>query len=309
MSLGPTRPARLSSFVTHSFVFRTGRFQLPVTNGKFRSHSCCTTHIVYPSVKVVIWIWSFLGAFAGVTTLYMLFGRSKYFQARGVPPIIAPFAASAVLCFGAIEAPFSQPRNLVGGHLLASIVGVSMHKLFALLPRDKCEDLRWLSSSVSCALAIIGMDMLDVTHPPSGAIALLASSDDRIVAIGWLYIPVVLISSLVLVSVALMVNNIQRQYPTYWIGPTKPSDPKRGDKTRSETPVLSDTQSLAPSQATRAHTTPTLNKLEMGQSVTNMSIPSIPAPAKIDGALRRSGGVGMIKTWLQGCCSALTPEI
>ncbi|KAH7101764.1 HPP family-domain-containing protein [Auriculariales sp. MPI-PUGE-AT-0066] len=170
--------------------------------------------------RATVWIWSFIGAFAGITALFMLFGRSHYFQARHVPPIIGSFAASAVLCFGAIQAPFSQPRALVGGHLLASIIGVCINKIFALLPPDRYEDLRWLSAALSCAVTIVGMDMLNVTHPPAGATALLACSEDGITAIGWLYIPVILLSSLIMLVIALCTNNIQRRYPVYWLAPT-----------------------------------------------------------------------------------------
>ncbi len=38
---------------------------------------------------------------------------------------------------------------------------------------------------------------------------------------GWVLLPIVLISSLLLMSVALIINNIETQYPLYWIKATE----------------------------------------------------------------------------------------
>ena len=48
----------------------------------------------------------------------------------GFPLLIGSFGASAVLAFGAIRSPLAQPRNLVGGHFLSALVGVSCYFLF-----------------------------------------------------------------------------------------------------------------------------------------------------------------------------------
>ena len=38
--------------------------------------------------------------------------------------IMAPFGASRVLAFAVWDAPLSQPRNLVGGHLISTFTGL-----------------------------------------------------------------------------------------------------------------------------------------------------------------------------------------
>ena len=38
--------------------------------------------------------------------------------------LLGSFGASCVLVFGFPDLPFSQPRNLVGGHVLSSLVGL-----------------------------------------------------------------------------------------------------------------------------------------------------------------------------------------
>ena len=52
----------------------------------------------------------------------------------GFPLLIGSFGASAVLAFGAIRSPLAQPRNLVGGHFLSALVGVSCYFLFPGTP-------------------------------------------------------------------------------------------------------------------------------------------------------------------------------
>lgn len=148
--------------------------------------------------------------------------------------------ASAVLCYGAIEAPLAQPRALMGGHFISGLIGVCITKLFRLLHNEtRFDELRWLAGSLSTATAIVAMQITETTHPPAGATALLAAVNDEITDLGWqvlnliavgriliqcrYYLPIILLSSsLVLVS-ALITNNIQRRYPVYWFAPVVPA--------------------------------------------------------------------------------------
>lgn len=98
--------------------------------------------------------------------------------------------ASAVLVYGAIESPLAQPRALLGGHFIASLIGVSITKLFSLLHSEqKFDELRWLAGSLSTATAIVAMQITETTHPPAGASALLAAVSPEITELGWLVIP------------------------------------------------------------------------------------------------------------------------
>ena len=72
----------------------------------------------------------------------------------GFPLLIGSFGASAVLAFGAIRSPLAQPRNLVGGHFLSALVGVSCYFLFPGTP--------WLASCLAVATAIA---LMHVTKP------------------------------------------------------------------------------------------------------------------------------------------------
>lgn len=130
--------------------------------------------------------------------------------------------ASAVLVYGAIESPLGQPRALIFGHFFSALVGVCITKLFSLVSAAKFESLRWLAASLSAAIATVVMQITETTHPPAGATALLPAVDEAVWEISWYYLPIVLLSSVIILFVALVVNNIQRRYPTFWISPPKP---------------------------------------------------------------------------------------
>lgn len=152
--------------------------------------------------------WSFIGAFFGIGLIafiqsYLVTKTENIF-------LIGSFGASSVLIYGAIQSPLAQPRNLIGGHLVSALVGVTIYKL---LP-----DILWLTAPLAVAFSIVGMQITKTLHPPGGATALIAViGSGKIKAMGYLYVvSPVLTGSLILLIVALIFNNItsNRKYPT-----------------------------------------------------------------------------------------------
>lgn len=209
-----------------------------------------------PLSPYLVYFWSFIAAFCGLSVLQAIFNYSDYFKSRHVPGIIAsyvrpilrvafglsdlslcPQGASAVLVYGAPQAPLAQPRAVLGGHFLSALIGICITKLFSLMPSDaKFESLRWLAASLSTSIAIVVMQVTDTTHPPAGATALLPAVDADIWNLSWYYLPVVLLSSVMVLAVALLINNIQRAYPVYWIAPTPPSKVQQQPSESPKTP-------------------------------------------------------------------------
>ena len=131
--------------------------------------------------------------------------------------------ASAVLVFGAIESPLAQPRALIFGHFFSALIGICITKLFSLMPdQTRFESLRWLAASLSTAIAIVVMQLTGTTHPPAGATALLPATSQEIWRLSWYFLPVVLLSSVMLMVCALLFNNLHRRYPAFWIAPAPP---------------------------------------------------------------------------------------
>ena len=124
--------------------------------------------------------------------------------------LIGSFGASSVLVYGAIQSPLAQPRNLIGGHFVSALVGVTIYKL---LP-----DIIWLTAPLAVAFSIVGMQITKTLHPPGGATALIAvTGSAKIKALGYIYVLFpVFTGTIILVIVALIFNNVtkHRKYPT-----------------------------------------------------------------------------------------------
>lgn len=155
-------------------------------------------------------LWTFIGAFLGIGIIGYL-QSVKDFSLSDQVFLIGSFGASAVLVYGATNSPLAQPRNLIGGHLICAVVGVTVCKLVAN------DELLWLSTSLAVSISIVCMQISKTLHPPGGATALIANiGSEKIKSLGYFYVlNPVLSGVLILFLVAIVVNNIpqDRNYP------------------------------------------------------------------------------------------------
>jgi CBS-domain-containing membrane protein len=83
--------------------------------------------------------------------------------------VIIPFATSIVLVIGSPEAEPAQPRALIGGHIVATLVGLAMLGLTG--PHA------W-AAAAAVGLAILAMYVTGTFHPPAGINPLLVVSNN-----------------------------------------------------------------------------------------------------------------------------------
>jgi CBS-domain-containing membrane protein len=154
-----------------------------------------------PPMSLRYAVWSFLSATLGILAI------SKVTALVGHPLLIGSFGASAVLLFGATDSPLSQPRNLVGGHLVSACVAVVVVALFGSTP---------LTMAMGVGLAIFVMNLTHTTHPPGGATALIGVQGA--VGPGFILLPV-LAGAMILLVTAIFTNNVvyHRSYPKHWL--------------------------------------------------------------------------------------------
>ncbi len=128
-------------------------------------------------------------------------------QVSGASWLMAPFGASCVLAFGLPDSPLAQPRSIIGGHLVTTLVG--------LLILQFMGDT-WWSEALAVGLAMAAMQQTRTVHAPAGANPLLVMTTHP--GFGFLLTPV-LAGALVIVGVAYGVNNLRDRgsYPRYWI--------------------------------------------------------------------------------------------
>lgn len=147
---------------------------------------------------------SSLGAIVGLFLTEWI-GRAALGQSN--PWFIAPMGASAVLLFAAPSSPLAQPWSILGGNIVAALVGVSCAKLFGTTG---------LAAAVAVGGAIAVMFALRCLHPPGGAVALTSVlGGPAVTELGYRFAlwPVAL-DSLCLLTVALAFNAAAgRRYP------------------------------------------------------------------------------------------------
>ncbi len=163
-----------------------------------------------PTVSLTEVAWSWLGSVLGIALVGLL--HYRLLDPQGLSLLLGSFGASAVLLYGAVRSPLAQPRNLLGGHTLSALVGVTMQML--------CGGEPIFAAALAVATAIAVMHLTKTLHPPGGATALIAIiGGPAIHRLGYLYVlaPVAL-GALVMLLVALLVNNLapKRRYPEFW---------------------------------------------------------------------------------------------
>ena len=154
-----------------------------------------------PAPPLRFTLMSFIGAFIAIGTT----GWLSYIS--GVPWLMASFGASCVFAFGVPDSPLAQPRSIIGGHVVSTLVG--------LLILGTLGD-SWWAGALAVGLALAVMQQTRTLHAPAGAnpLVVLAAS----APVSFLVTPV-LTGAIVIVLVAWCLNNIRSpgSYPKYWI--------------------------------------------------------------------------------------------
>jgi CBS domain-containing membrane protein len=151
--------------------------------------------------------WAFLGSFIGIGLIAYL--QSQQLPHSDVVYLIGSFGASSVLVYGVIQSPLAQPRNLIGGHLVSAIIGVTVQKF--------APDILWITAPLAVSLSIVLMQVTKTLHPPGGATALIAvTGSAEIKNLGyWYVVSPVFSGAMILLLTALLFNNMtsKRHYP------------------------------------------------------------------------------------------------
>ena len=152
-------------------------------------------------------LWSWIGSFLGLIAISFFF--FDFLEDSDLTLVLASFGASAVLIYGAVNSPLAQPKNLILGHIISAIIGVSSYKLFG--------DNLLLASALAVSSSILAMQLTLTLHPPGGATALIAViGTPQIHELGYIFVIVPVFSgAIILFLIAFIVNNIpkNRAYP------------------------------------------------------------------------------------------------
>lgn len=156
-------------------------------------------------------LWGMIGSGLALFIIGLL---HRYTVAEtGLPLLMFPLGASAVLVFGIPRSALAQPRNVVGGHTLSALVGITVFQLL-----HGAGDL--VCASLAVCLAIGLMHATKTLHPPGGATAFMAAAGGPCIhAMGyWYALSPCFAGSLLMVLIALVINNLalRQHYPLFW---------------------------------------------------------------------------------------------
>lgn len=134
----------------------------------------------------------------GFVAVYLL---AQVTQSLGGLLLIAPFGASCVLLFALPKSPLAQPRNVIGGHLISTFVGLTVLTLLGSHP---------LAMGLGVGLAIMAMQITGTLHPPAGGDPLVVIAAGA----GWSFLAMpVLFGTVALVAVAFGYHRLVSREP------------------------------------------------------------------------------------------------
>ncbi|ARK29603.1 HPP family protein [Halalkalibacter krulwichiae] len=124
----------------------------------------------------------------------------------GYPMALGPVGASCLLVFVAHSSPFSQPRQVIGGHVISTFAALLIWDIFGRTH---------LTIGVTIAVVILLMLLSNTMHPPAAASAIVALNS----GVGWgIFLTIALSACLVVLS-SVAYNNLfhNRHYPKRWL--------------------------------------------------------------------------------------------
>jgi CBS-domain-containing membrane protein len=146
-------------------------------------------------------IWNaFLGSFVAIGIL------AVWSSGLELALLLGSFGASCGLIFGFPDAPFSQPRNVVGGHVLSSAVGLACAQFLGH---------EWYSVALAVGLGVALMLASGLMHPPAGSNPVIV----YLLQPGWSFLLFpTLVGAVILVLIALLFVNLTREarWPKFW---------------------------------------------------------------------------------------------
>lgn len=131
----------------------------------------------------------------------------EWLSARAAFPLMfVPFATSIVVVMGSPDAEPAQPRALVGGHLVSTLVGLIVLQLTGPQP--------W-AAACAVGLAMLAMHLTRTFHPPAGIDPLVVVVNDM----GWSFLLApVAVGACLLGAFAFLWHNLLRRmaWPNRW---------------------------------------------------------------------------------------------
>ena len=165
--------------------------------------------------KIICWPPLLAGIGAGITIAILSYITFQSILAGSVYGLwlAASFGSSVVVVFGYPNNQFSQPKNVIFGHLLCAFVGIIFVTLFKI---SQDRTIFFLAIGIAVGLSVTLMMVFKITHPPAGAntIVVILAQD----SFQFLLFPI-LVGAITIIIGGIIYNRfiLKKNYPLKWL--------------------------------------------------------------------------------------------
>ena len=126
--------------------------------------------------------------------------------------LAASFGSSVVVVFGYPENEFAQPKNVLLGHLLCTLVGIIFVTLFNI---TQDRSIFFIAIGLAVGISVMLMMAFKITHPPAGGntIVVMLTQD----SFQFLVFPI-MVGAITIIIGGVIYNRLilKRKYPLTW---------------------------------------------------------------------------------------------
>ena len=132
--------------------------------------------------KIICWPPLLGGVGAGVTIGILAYITFESFLSESVYGlwIATSFGSTVVVVFGYPDNEFAQPKNVLLGHLLCTLVGIIFVSLFKI---TQDRSIFFLTIGLAVGVAVLLMMAIKITHPPAGGNTNCCNACARLISI------------------------------------------------------------------------------------------------------------------------------
>ena len=164
--------------------------------------------------KIICWppLLGGIGAGVTITILAYITYQSILADTNYGLWLAASFGSSVVVVFGYPKNEFAQPKNVILGHLVCTLVGILFVVLFKI---SQDRSIFFLALGLAVGIAIMLMMALNITHPPAGGNTILVMITQD--SFQFLIFPI-LAGAITIVIGGIIYNRfiLKKNYPLKW---------------------------------------------------------------------------------------------
>ena len=127
--------------------------------------------------------------------------------------LAASFGSSVVVVFGYPENEFAQPKNVLLGHLLCTLVGIIFVTLFNI---TQDRSIFFITIGLAIGISVMLMMAFKITHPPAGGntIVVMLTQD----SFQFLVFPI-MVGAITIIIGGVIYNRfiLKKNYPLKWL--------------------------------------------------------------------------------------------